>query len=399
MPTFLDDDDNLLLDDANTQVENRCWKCRGTGLLQDNPVDWLHANHHLTLTLDEYQLEDAPLLNDDRIGHLSVKNFHCHAYNQQDNNTHAFRTLCIVSVICFLFMILEIVGGHIAGSLAVMTDAAHLFSDIIGFLVSIISIWISKRARTRKMTFGFYRVEVMGAFISVLIVWLLAGIFCVIAIGRIIRRDLDIEVNTMLIVASFGVVINILMGALLHGLCIGGSAHNHSHGGGLFSHNHSHSHGDNINIRAAAAHVIGDLLQSLGVLLAAIVIKVYPQAAIADPICTVLFSVIIVVVTFKVARDSILVLIEGTNIDTASIADELRTVTGVVQVHSLHVWCLAPGKEAVAVHLAVDETNDRDVILNNATNIVRRKMNAITCAIQIEPYDHEQMSICLDCQH
>lgn len=64
VPTFLDDDDNLLLDDANTQVENRCWKCRGTGLLQDNPVDWLHANHHLTLTLDEYQLEDAPLLND-----------------------------------------------------------------------------------------------------------------------------------------------------------------------------------------------------------------------------------------------------------------------------------------------------------------------------------------------
>lgn len=91
-----------------------------------------------------------------------------------------------------------------------MTDAAHLFSDLIGFLVSILSIWIGKKPATRMMTFGYHRAEVLGAFLSVLAVWLLAGIFCVIAIGRLIRKEYHIDANTMLTIASIGVVVNIL---------------------------------------------------------------------------------------------------------------------------------------------------------------------------------------------
>lgn len=91
-----------------------------------------------------------------------------------------------------------------------MTDAAHLFSDFIGFLISLLSIWIARKLPTKNMTFGYYRAEVLGAFLSVLTVWLLAGVFAVLAINRILKKEYDIDADTMMVVASLGLVVNIV---------------------------------------------------------------------------------------------------------------------------------------------------------------------------------------------
>lgn len=136
------------------------------------------------------------------------------------------------------------------------------------------------------------------------------------------------------------------MGAVLHGAC-------HS----LFkvnngSHNH-HNHVENINVRAAIAHVIGDLFQSIGVLIAAVVIKLYPNAKSADPICTIFFTFIIIFVTRKVAKDSVIILMETSPKNVADILTIFKKIPGVLHAHSLHVWTLAPGKDALTVHLAV----------------------------------------------
>nr|CAI5849834.1 unnamed protein product [Callosobruchus analis] len=180
-----------------------------------------------------------------------------------------------------------------------MTDAAHLFSDFIGFLISLLAIWIGRKPPSKSMTFGYYRAEVVGALLSVLTVWLLAGIFSTLAINRIYNEDYDIDANTMIIIASLGLLVNIVMGGILHGVC-------HAHGAGGHNHMHDGHTGandtSNINVRAAAIHVLGDLLQSVGVLVAAIIIKFFPGAKMADPICTLIFSVIVICTTIRVGK-------------------------------------------------------------------------------------------------
>lgn len=132
------------------------------------------------------------------------------------------------------------------------------------------------------------------------------------------------------------------MGAVLHGIC-----HTHSHG------LRAQPQHENINVRAAAAHVLGDLLQSVGVLIAAIVIKLFPNAKMADPICTLLFSIIVVYATLKVAYDAIKILVEASPKHVADFITLFMNIPGVKHVHGMHVWSLSPGKDAVAVHLAV----------------------------------------------
>jgi len=396
-PTFAEsDDDHLILDDTTTDTKT-CKKC-GKRCEVVFSGQWITDMNNLTGLTDDYfdHVEDSPLLINDRVlsfGQLSISNFHCHTIHRQNDNVRAYKTLCTVSILCLFFMVTELIGGYIAGSLAVMTDAAHLFSDLIGFLVSIISIWIGKRPATRYMTFGYHRAEVLGAFMSVLVVWILSGIFFILAIDRLIKNEDTIDADTMLIIAGLGLVINIIMGAVLHGFCF--KTHGHSHG---LNDHHSHTHSENLNIRAAAAHIIGDVLQSVGVLVAAIIIKFFPEAHIADPICTILFSVIVVAATLKVAKDSILLLIEASPSNSAELANDLLKIRGVRHVHSLHVWSLAPGKEAVASHLAVDDNCDRDIVLSRATQIVKGKYNIVSCTLQLEAYDHEQINACAECQ-
>lgn len=134
------------------------------------------------------------------------------------------------------------------------------------------------------------------------------------------------------------------MGGVLHGVC-----HTHSH----LLDNHNHSANNNINVRAALIHVLGDFLQSIGVLLAALIIKFSPNAKIADPICTLVFSLIVICTTIKVGRDSLWFLLEGSPMNSSKLRMELKKIAAIKHIHSLHIWSLAPGKNAAAVHLAV----------------------------------------------
>lgn len=138
------------------------------------------------------------------------------------------------------------------------------------------------------------------------------------------------------------------MGAVLHGVCLTSNLDKRSH-------NHSAST-NNINVSAAIAHVIGDLFQSIGVLIAAIIIKAYPHMKAADPICTILFTVIVVFVTKKVAKDSIKILMETSPRNIREISIALKNIPEIKHVHSLHVWTISPGKDALAVHLAVGKS-------------------------------------------
>ncbi|KOB77598.1 Zinc transporter 2 [Operophtera brumata] len=164
-----------------------------------------------------------------RNGSISEVERHCHRSRNEEIDKRARRKLIIASILCVVFMIGEIVGGYMSNSLAIATDAAHLLTDFASFMISLFSLWVSSRPATRRY--------VIGALTSVLLIWVVTGILVYMAVQRVIYKEFEIDATVMLITSAVGVAVNL---------------------------------GENINVRAAYIHVLGDFLQSFGVLIAAI---------------------------------------------------------------------------------------------------------------------------------
>lgn len=309
-------------------------------------------------------------------------------------DTTARRKLMIASVLCLVFIIVEAVGGILAGSLAIATDAAHLLTDFASFMISLFSLWVASRPPTTYMSFGWHRAEVIGATVSVLMIWVVTGILVYAACLRIVSGEYEIEATIMLITSAIGVAVNIVMGCALHQ-----GGHGHSHGGG--GHGHAHVDGErtNVNVRAAFIHVIGDFVQSLGVFIAALIIYYRPDWKIADPICTFIFSILVLVTTIRILRDTMNVLMEGipNDISFNVVQEILMSVEGIVAVHNLRIWGLTTDKTALSAHLAIRPEIDEQQILREASTRVRSKYNIFEMTLQVEQF-HEDMGDCNKCK-
>lgn len=387
-----------------------------------NPSEQLHYSENQWHDSDHM---DVPLLisgiqDDTTFGRELDTWDHCHQRSSDTfKSSKARNQLISASVLCLIFMITEAIGGYLSNSLAVMTDAAHMLSDFTSFLVSLFALWVSSRPPTKRMSFGYYRAEILGASMSVMIIWVLTGVLLYVAVDRIIHPDYDIDADTMIIISGVGVAMNIAMGVILHGgLCdkLSTVHHGHSHGGGGghgHSHaddrNHGHSHSNansnhshspqNMNVRAALIHVIGDLVQSIGVLVAAFVIKYWPELRIADPICTFLFSGLVLATTVGLVRDASHVLMEGVprNIDYNQVRCDLKAIDGVHDIHDLHIWSLTLDRNALTAHLAISSTAESEKILKSATRILQNKYGIKHSTVQVERYTASIMEICPRC--
>ncbi|XP_063080230.1 proton-coupled zinc antiporter SLC30A2-like [Engraulis encrasicolus] len=331
--------------------------------------------------------------------------FHCHqdttTWAEDREKQLAKRKLIVTSVVCLVFMIGEVIGGYAAHSLAIMTDAAHLLTDFTSILVSLFSLCISSRPPSKAMTFGWHRSEILGALLSALSIWAVTAVLVFIAIQRILNDDYEIHTGIMIITSGCAVGVNILMALILHQ---SGSSHGHSHSG--LSHGHSHgscssqatgNHG-NASVRAAFIHVLGDLLQSLGVFLAALIINCWPEYKIADPICTFLFSVFVLATTITILRDIVSILMEGApkGYDFDSVKDALLTVSSVQAVHDLHIWALTPSHRLLSVHLAIEDVANAQQVLMESTEMLQSKHGFRRVTIQIELHS-TAMAFCSQC--
>ena len=311
---------------------------------------------------------------------------------------------------------------------------------------------MSSKEATHKLTYGYHRAEIVGALFSVFLIWVLTIWLVYESIQRILDPP-EVNGEIMFIVACCGIVVNIVLGCILHQEGHGhhhhGHHHGHNHGHGhdhhheelspILSNNHNHDHdhdhdhhghneehkeqeedeqhdehshhdhGDNINVRSAFIHALGDLLQSIGVLIAASLIwydgKKY---AIADPICTLIFSVIVIFTTVNLMSDILSVLMESvpSHLNYSEIALALKGLINVSQIHDLHVWNLSLGKPSLSVHLlcqssTLDADGKKqhifcaDAILRNAQNILSKKFGIHHSTIQIEwPHDDTQQVSC-----
>lgn len=314
---------------------------------------------------------------------------HCHKPRKDGVDTVARRKLIIASILCVVFIIVEVIGGVLSNSLAIATDAAHLLTDFASFMISLLALWMAGRQSTGKFSFGWYRAEVLGALISVVMIWVITAILVFLAVGRIINQDFEVNATVMLITSGFAILVNVVMGFQLH-------QHGHSHGG---SHSHSHEE-ENINVRAAFIHVIGDFLQSVGVFVAALLIFFFPSWYLADPICTFLFSIIVLLTTFRILKDTTLVLMEATPnyLDYKEVMNTFLAIEGVVRVHNLRIWALSINKVALGAHLAISPGVVPEAILKVATESVHEKYKFFETTIQIEEF-HQEMEDCNQCSN
>ncbi|XP_040917202.1 zinc transporter 2-like [Toxotes jaculatrix] len=310
---------------------------------------------------------------------------------ESDTKRLARRKLFIACALSLVFMTGEVIGGYAASSLAIMTDAAHLLTDFGSILISIFSLWISSRPQTQTMTFGWHRAEILGILLSVVSIWAMTAVLVLSAIQRITDGDYDIDSQIMLITSGCAVGVNVLMVLILHQ---SGAPHGHSHGFSTSrpqgdrerrSHGHTHGHG-NASVKAAFIHVVGDLLQSVGVLLAATIIHFWPEYKAADPICTFLFSVLVLGTTVPVTKDVFRILMEGSpqDVNCNTARELLLSVRGVAGVHSLHVWSLNMTHSLLSVHVVTEEDVDTQTVLLNATKILRSEFGFSSITIQVE---------------
>ncbi|CAH0403193.1 unnamed protein product [Chilo suppressalis] len=393
-------------------------------------------------------LDRAPLLSEETYTDVPVASSgdgeeHCH-WKPQAEPPSAVPQLLTALVLCGFFMVCELIGGYLAGSLSVMSDAAHMLSDCGGFALALLAFHCAKRQPDARMSYGYKRAEVLGAMVSVLLIWILTGVFVYVAAVRLHSGEYSIEPDMMMVVSGCGVVFNVVLALVLHG-CASDIAHHHSHGGAACAHAHSHAHaapesrpalrwfrraqhkqpsgngplvnGDytmkdlsnteanvvgpqtrNINLRAALIHVIGDLIQSCGVLLASIIIKIYPAAKFVDPVCTFVFSVLVLMTSARVVRDALRMLMQAvpTNFRYREAVRSFSAIGGVRHVHSLHAWSLSTHHTVLTAHVAIDELTDPDLVLR-ACQQVGRELGAQSVTVQVERFQARMLS-CSNCR-
>ncbi|KAL8197256.1 UNVERIFIED_CONTAM: hypothetical protein K2H54_018045 [Gekko kuhli] len=317
------------------------------------------------------------------------------------------RRLILAAVLYLLFMTGELVGGYVANSLAIMTDALHMLTDLSGIILTLLALWLSAKSPTRRFTFGFHRLEVLSAMFSVLLIYILMVFLLYEAVQRTIHMDYDINGDIMLITAAVGVAVNVIMGFLLNQ-----SGHLHSHApspsavplsnSSSTASGHSHGHGS-LAVRAAFVHALGDLVQSIGVLVAAYIIRFKPEYKIADPICTYVFSVLVAFTTLRIIRDTGIIILEGVprHLNVDHIKEELMKIEDVHSVEYLNVWSLTAGKTVAIVHLQLVPSGSSkwEDIQSKARRLLLNTVGVYQCSVQLQTYRREENKLCVNCQN
>ncbi|XP_059809087.1 zinc transporter 4 isoform X2 [Hypanus sabinus] len=241
---------------------------------------------------------------------------HCVKNSEQVRQRTVKRKLWVALTLYGLFTIGELVGGWLSNSLAVMTDAVHMLADVLGIAASLVALYLSARPPTSRFTFGWHRFEALAAMLSVFLIYAVTIGLVYEAVQRTIHQDFEIHADVMIIIAAVGVAINLIMGFLLKQ-----STHSHSHSPSEKAARAApenaarHSdHSGNLAVRAAFIHALGDVVQSVGVLVAAYIIRFKPAYKIADPICTYIFSFLVLCTTFRIVRDTALIFLEEVNV-------------------------------------------------------------------------------------
>jgi zinc transporter 2 len=413
-------------------------------------------------------------------------------------NQGARKTIVKIVGICTIFIVLEAIGAYLSNSIAILTDVAHLVSDLIGFLFSLVAMNIATKKASLQYTFGYVRAEVLGALFSLALIWGLTVWIFYEAIKRLITKEYEtVQPGMMLITAVGALFVNLVMAYFLHdSSAIHHNRNGHSHGGDSkeVAHNHSdhsdHSdqdhdhrpqspeklspnkkpgvkgkikqdekvqeeqkqrkqyseiefseerdeeaplvpppqpeeeqtdpnksrrgshapmnpsnfrpkeeessqihaeikghHAENFNIKAAWIHIVGDLTQTIGVIIVALIIFLTNGYKWLDPVLSITFSIIAVSFSIPVLKDIIQLLMDSAppNINMQNLADDFGKIQGVHQLEDLHVWLLAYGKPVLTAHITC---NEKPEIVQRAAALLARRNGILHSTIQVDTVEN-----------
>ncbi|MES3676852.1 cation diffusion facilitator family transporter [Halomonas elongata] len=262
------------------------------------------------------------------------------------------------------FMVAELVGGVLSGSLALLADAGHMLTDAAALALALFAAWISRRPADTRRSYGYHRVQVLAAFVNGLT---LIAIVVWIAIEAVRRLFAPVSVagSTMLVIAGVGLVVNLVVFAILH---MGDR--------------------ENLNIRGAALHVLGDLLGSVAAIVAAVVILLTGWTPI-DPLLSLLVAALILRSAWKLTRESGHILLEGTpeGLDVERVKRELaEQLPAVRDVHHVHAWSLTPGRHLMSLHAILEEGADQERVLVDIKTMLSDSFAVEHATIQVESW-------------
>lgn len=258
-------------------------------------------------------------------------------------------------------MLAEAVGGWLTNSLALLAEAGHMLADAAAMSLTLAAIWFAERPATPNKTYGYYRLEILAAFINGVA---LAVIFLWVIWEAYSRWLVPHEIMGagLTVVAVGGLIVNLIAAGLLHG-------------------NHKHD----LNMRGAWLHVMGDALGSVAAISAGLAILIFGWAW-ADALASVLISVIIIFGAWKLIKDSVNVLLEGTpsHINLTAVEESLEDLPGVTDVHDLHVWTITSGMEALSVHIVHDGAKPQNDMLKEVRDLIHDEFGIEHLTVQIE---------------
>lgn len=293
-----------------------------------------------------------------------------HHLNHVKEQHKSKKTLWITIILTLFFTIVEIVGGLISNSLALLSDSAHMMSDVLALGLSMTAIYLATRNPNQKYTFGFLRFEILASFINGLALAAISiGIF-VEGIKRMITPT-EVDLTLMLSVAIIGLVVNIVLTIVL---------------------TRSTKEEENLNIKSALWHFIGDLLNSVGVIISAILIY-FTGLTILDPLISIIIGGVIFMGGAKIIRESYLILMESVpdQFDLESIRSDIKGIEGVEDVHEMHLWTVTSNHYSLTAHVFIREGPKPLGIISEITQLLQDKYGIIHSTIQLEDpsiHDH-----------
>ena len=272
------------------------------------------------------------------------------------------RYLVIALGITISFFIVELVGGILTNSLALLTDAWHMLNHILALVFALIAAWLALRPITVNKTYGYYRAEILAAFLNGIFLWAVAAFIFYQAILRI-QQPAQVESLNMLIIAFLGLMANGLSAVTL-----------------------SRSKDESLNVKGAFLHVVADTLGSVGAIFAGI-IMFFTEWYLVYPLISMMIGVLIFYSSGKLVRDSLNVLLEGvpSHIDVSALERRIFEVKGVKDVHDLHVWCITPTKMCcMSGHVVVKKGTNRKNLITTLINVLKEEFGIDHTTIQIE---------------
>ncbi|MEK4300377.1 cation diffusion facilitator family transporter [Oceanobacillus sp. FSL W8-0428] len=287
------------------------------------------------------------------------------------------KTLIISFIIITVFMIIEVIGGILTNSLALLADAGHMLSDSISLLIALIAFILGERAANHAKTYGYKRFEILAAILNG-VTLLAVSLFIFYEAFQRLFDPPEVASSGMLIIAVIGLVVNILVAFTM---LRGGDTK------------------DNLNMRAAFLHVLGDLLGSVGAIAAAL-LMIFFQWTWADIVASVLVAVLILISGWRVTKDSVHILMEGAplNVDLKEIVRTIENVDGIKGIHDLHVWSITSGQNALSCHIIVDGNmmvEESQLLLRTVESELGHKgIGHVTIQVETDTHPHEDSILC-----